>query len=180
MECCYRWLDTPIGRVLTVASADALLRLDLPGDRTPIVPEGAVEDPTTVLQEVGTQLQAYFKRQLQRFDLPLDPQGTPFQQAVWRQLLAIPYGQTTTYGAIARELGQPAAMRAVGAANGANPIPIIIPCHRVIGSDGTLVGYGGGLPAKEWLLALEGVRVTPTITTPPAPRPVRPRQRSLF
>ena len=89
------------------------------------------------------------------FDLPLAPNGTPFQQRVWEALLTIPYGETTSYGALARKIQQPKASRAVGSANGSNPIPIIIPCHRVIGADGTLTGFGGGLPTKRYLLALE-------------------------
>lgn len=101
------------------------------------------------------QLKAYFAGRLTEFNLPLAPAGTPFQQSVWRALLDIPYGETTTYGAIAKRIGKPSAIRAVGAANGANPIPIIIPCHRVIGSNGRLTGFGGGLPIKEQLLKME-------------------------
>jgi methylated-DNA-[protein]-cysteine S-methyltransferase len=105
--------------------------------------------------EAVRQLQAYFAGQLETFDLALSPQGTPFQLAVWRLLCEIPYGQTISYGELARRLGNPNAARAVGLANGSNPIPIVIPCHRVIGSNGKLTGYGGGLPIKEKLLALE-------------------------
>jgi methylated-DNA-[protein]-cysteine S-methyltransferase len=101
------------------------------------------------------QLRAYFAGELETFDLPLAPEGTPFQLEVWRRLCEIPYGETISYGELARRLGNPNASRAVGLANGANPIPIVIPCHRVIGSDGKLTGYGGGLPIKEKLLALE-------------------------
>ena len=101
------------------------------------------------------QLRAYFAGELETFDLPLAPQGTPFQLGVWRRLCEIPYGQTISYGELARRLGNPNASRAVGLANGSNPIPIVIPCHRVIGSNGKLTGYGGGLPIKEKLLALE-------------------------
>lgn len=105
--------------------------------------------------EVKRQLQAYFAGELRHFELPLAPQGTAFQQRVWQALTTIPYGQTCSYGDIARQIEQPKASRAVGAANGRNPIPIIIPCHRVIGSTGKLTGFGGGLAAKEILLALE-------------------------
>ena len=101
------------------------------------------------------QLEAYFAGELQRFDLALAPDGTDFQQAVWQALTTIPYGATCSYGEIARQIGKPKASRAVGAANGQNPIPIIIPCHRVIGSTGKLTGFGGGLAAKEILLELE-------------------------
>jgi methylated-DNA-[protein]-cysteine S-methyltransferase len=107
------------------------------------------------LQEPVRQLRAYFAGDLETFDLPLAPAGTPFQLAVWRELCKIPYGKTISYGELARHLGNPNASRAVGLANGANPIPIVIPCHRVIGSNGKLTGYGGGLPIKEKLLALE-------------------------
>jgi len=103
------------------------------------------------------QLNEYFHGGRKSFDLPLAPEGTPFQQAVWKELLRIPFGQTRSYGDVAKRLGRPTLTRAVGAANGANPIPIIIPCHRVIGADGSLTGYGGGLEIKSKLLAHEGV-----------------------
>ncbi|MCA9677318.1 MAG: methylated-DNA--[protein]-cysteine S-methyltransferase, partial [Myxococcales bacterium] len=105
--------------------------------------------------DVRAQLAAYLDGARRAFDVPLAPAGTPFQLAVWDALLAIPYGATESYGALARRLGRPHAARAVGAANGQNPISIIVPCHRVIGADGSLTGYGGGLPAKRWLLAHE-------------------------
>lgn len=108
-----------------------------------------------VLAETVSQLRAYFAGRLRDFDLPLDLAGTAFQLAVWRELQTIPYGQTRSYSFIARAIGRPAAVRAVGTANGANPIPIVVPCHRVIGASGKLVGYGGGLPLKKRLLALE-------------------------
>ncbi|MEZ5316405.1 MAG: methylated-DNA--[protein]-cysteine S-methyltransferase [Vicinamibacterales bacterium] len=110
---------------------------------------------TGLLAEVNRQLTAYFEGRLQAFDLPIAPEGTPFQQSVWRALCAIPYGRTVTYASLARTIGRPAAVRAVGAANGRNPIPIVIPCHRVIGSSGQLVGFGGGLNIKRRLLDLE-------------------------
>jgi methylated-DNA-[protein]-cysteine S-methyltransferase len=100
-------------------------------------------------------LRAYFAGDLRQFDLPLEPEGTPFQQRVWKELLKIPYGETRSYMEIAQHIGAPAAVRAVGAANGANPLPIVVPCHRVIGASGKLVGYGGGLNLKRRLLALE-------------------------
>ena len=101
------------------------------------------------------QLNAYFARELEDFDLPLAPPGTAFQLEVWAALRAIPYGETVTYGELARRIGRPRASRAVGAANGANPLPIVVPCHRVVGADGSLTGFGGGLPIKSALLALE-------------------------
>ncbi len=110
-----------------------------------------------VLVEASRQLQAYFRGELREFDLPLEIVGTEFQVAVWRQLLTIPFGETRSYLQIAEAVARPPAVRAVGAANGANPIAIVVPCHRVIGASGKLVGYGGGLPLKKRLLALEGV-----------------------
>ena len=110
------------------------------------------------------QLREYFAGSRRTFDLPLEPRGTPFERRVWSRLREIPYGATTSYGAIANEFGLVNAARAVGRANGANPIPIIIPCHRVIGADGTLTGFGGGLPLKRALLELEGA------IAPPDPR----------
>ncbi len=104
---------------------------------------------------VRRQLSEYFSGRRTSFDLPLAPRGTAFQQRVWAELVAIPFGGRATYGELARRIGRPAASRAVGAANGANPIAIVIPCHRVVGSDGSLTGYGGGLPLKRWLLAHE-------------------------
>jgi methylated-DNA-[protein]-cysteine S-methyltransferase len=108
---------------------------------------------------VAKQLAEYFSGKRTVFALDLAPRGTPFQLAVWNALLEIPYGDTISYAELARRIGKPSAVRAVGAANGANPIPIIIPCHRVIGSNGTLTGYGGGIERKQWLLALEGRRL---------------------
>ena len=112
-----------------------------------------------VLAETVAQLRAYFAGRLRVFDLPLDLAGTAFQVAVWRELLTIPYGETRSYSYIAQAIGRPAAVRAVGTANGANPIPIVVPCHRVIGANGKLVGYGGGLPLKKRLLALERTEI---------------------
>ena len=114
-----------------------------------------------IAAEAIRQLRAYFAGKLRRFDLPLDLQGTEFQRRVWRELEAIPFGETRSYSQIATVIGAPRAVRAVGAANGANPIPIVIPCHRVIGAAGALVGYGGGLPLKKRLLELEGARALP-------------------
>ena len=107
-------------------------------------------------KDVTSQLQAYFKGKLRKFDLPLDPQGTDFQRDAWQALLDIPYGETRSYSDVARAIGRPKAVRAVGAANGQNPIAIVIPCHRVVGSNGDLTGFGGGLDVKQQLLTLEG------------------------
>jgi O-6-methylguanine DNA methyltransferase len=113
-----------------------------------------VEDPES-LSEALDQLEAYFDGTRRSFDLTLDARGTPFQRSVWDALVAVGYGETASYGDIARAIGKPAAVRAVGAANGKNPLPIIVPCHRIIGSDGTLTGYGGGVELKQQLLAFE-------------------------
>lgn len=118
------------------------------------VVESAEVEP---LRQALDQLQRYFAGEPLQFSCALDLRGTPFQIAVWQELYRIPYGQTRTYAQLARAIGHAKAVRAVGAANGANPVAVIVPCHRVIGSNNTLTGYGGGLPMKEWLLALEGV-----------------------
>lgn len=123
------------------------------GQPTPPKPEW--QENAAPLCETIRQLRAYFAGKLEQFELQLAPHGTDFQLSVWNQLCRIPYGETISYGELARRIGNPKASRAVGLANGSNPIPIIIPCHRVIGSNGKLTGYGGGLPIKEKLLALE-------------------------
>ncbi len=119
--------------------------------------EQATHAAHPLLQQAKDELHHYFAGERVTFSTPLDLQGTPFQVSVWRELCNIPYGETRSYGELALKIGRPNAPRAVGAANGANPIAIIVPCHRVIGSNGTLTGYGGGLPTKSWLLKLEGV-----------------------
>ena len=152
--------SSPVGR-LTLVASDAGLRAvlwenDRPG-RVPLDPvqENAVHP---VLTESRRQIDRYFASALTRFDLPLDAVGTPFQKRVWAALARIPFGETRSYGAIAAELGDVKAVRAVGAANGRNPISIIVPCHRVIGASGLLTGFAGGLAAKAMLLRLEGAR----------------------
>jgi methylated-DNA-[protein]-cysteine S-methyltransferase len=118
-------------------------------------PDAGLAAGHPLLRETARQLNAYFARELRQFDLPLILKGTPFQIRAWRALQQIPYGATRTYAEQARAIGAPDAIRAVGAANGRNPIPIVVPCHRVIGSNGKLTGFGGGLPLKRWLLDLE-------------------------
>ena len=144
-------------------------------------PQGSRPGSHPIATEATRQLRTYFAGQLRRFDLPLDMRGTGFQLRVWRELERIPYGETRSYSQIAEAIGAPRAVRAVGAANGANPIPIMVPCHRVIGASGKLVGYGGGLPLKKRLLELEGARALPLGTeghfadgTPTHLRLVRP------
>jgi len=144
--------DTPIGPVSLVAGPIGLTRLSFgaaPGTRP------SQESGSDVLAAATLQLAEYFAGRRRVFELPLELDGTPFQIAVWRALLEIPFGTTVSYGEIAQRIGRPRAVRAVGAANGKNPIAIIIPCHRVIGSDGKLTGYGGGLPTKSSLLKHE-------------------------
>lgn len=143
-------METPIGPLVLAGHREALHIIRFHGHQ-----EASWVVDSLPFRDAIEQLTAYFAGELTAFNLTLAPEGTAFQQSVWRALLTIPYGETTTYGAIARQIGRPAAIRAVGAANGANPIPIVIPCHRVIGSDGKLTGFGGGLPTKERLLRLE-------------------------
>ena len=143
-------METPIGPLVLAGDRDALRFLRFHGQAEP---EWIID--RAPFRDAIDQLKAYFAGKLTDFDLPLVPAGTPFQLSVWRALQSIPYGETTTYANIAKQIGRPTAIRAVGAANGANPIPVIIPCHRVIGSNGKLTGFGGGLPVKELLLKLE-------------------------
>ena len=151
----YTYLDSPLGALLVVRDESGLSGLYLPSGRHPVTvaPEWVRDD--AAFDDVRTQLEEYFAGHRRTLDLPLHLSGTAFQQRVWTALLDIPYGETTSYGKIAVAIGAPTASRAVGLANGQNPIPIIVPCHRVIGANGALTGYGGGLDAKRWLLALE-------------------------
>lgn len=151
----YDDVPTPIGRLRLFADAGgALVHVDLPGSRRPHPLDGARRDPGP-LAAARAQFAAYFDGELRAFDLPMKPVGTSFQQAVWAALCDIGYGITESYADLAGRIGRPRAVRAVGAANGANPLAIVVPCHRVIGADGSLTGYGGGLDAKRWLLAHE-------------------------
>jgi methylated-DNA-[protein]-cysteine S-methyltransferase len=148
-------MNSPLGDILLAGTAQGLTHITFQEGNSPIEPEPDWQLDASAWATAVAQLTSYFAGELQTFDLPLAPAGTPFQQEVWRFLQTIPYGRTTTYGAIAHALGKPTASRAVGAANGRNPLPIIIPCHRVIGSNGKLTGYAGGLKFKEALMALE-------------------------
>ncbi|MCY3844818.1 MAG: methylated-DNA--[protein]-cysteine S-methyltransferase [Acidobacteria bacterium] len=151
-------LETPIGTMRVVGDARGIERVDLPRSAA-CEPDPswqpAPTSPPAALRDAERQLAEYFEGARRDFDLPLSAEGTPFQRQVWDELRRIPYGETISYGELARRIGKPTASRAVGAANGRNPIAIVVPCHRVIGADGTLIGYGGGLPVKEALLALE-------------------------
>lgn len=151
----YTEIESPVGPLLLVTDDAGLREILFVNGRHPARPDPSWKEDGKPLKETIRQLRAYFAGKLEQFDLPLAPQGTPFQLDVWRQLCEIPYGETISYGQLAQRIGNPNASRAVGLANGSNPIPIIIPCHRVIGSNGKLTGYGGGLPIKEKLLALE-------------------------
>lgn len=153
-----RYLETPLGQVTLTSDGEALVGLVFEEERHPRDRSGAVEAGDAVLIDAERQLQEYLGKWRKSFDLPLRLEGTAFQQEVWRKLQEIPYGETVSYLELARWLGKEKAVRAVGMANGKNPISIVVPCHRVIGADGRLVGYGGGLWRKEWLLELEGGR----------------------
>jgi len=147
----YTRMESPVGRLLLAADETGLRTIEFP----PAEPDPSWQENEKPLRETMRQLRAYFAGKLENFELPLAPQGTAFQLKVWKLLCEIPYGETISYGQLACRVGNPKASRAVGLANGSNPIPIVIPCHRVIGSNGKLTGYGGGLPIKEKLLALE-------------------------
>jgi methylated-DNA-[protein]-cysteine S-methyltransferase len=152
----YVYLDTPVGTLLIAGDASAILQITFPSRGKAVKAEaGWVESERGPVAEAMRQLREYFAGKRTGFDLPLAPLGTTFQHSVWRQLQGIPYGETISYGELARRVGNPKASRAVGSANGKNPLPIVIPCHRVIAGDGKLGGFGGGLPTKQTLLALE-------------------------
>lgn len=151
----YCYFDTPIGELLLAGEGGALSMIGFPKGSMRREPEADWIFNETQLADVSRQLREYFSGERKEFDLPLKLSGTEFQVSVLEALQDIPYGETTSYGEIAKRIGRPKAVRAVGAANGRNPIPIIVPCHRVIGSTGDLTGFGGGLDTKEALLRLE-------------------------
>ena len=148
--------DSPVGQLLLAGSAQALTRVHFQAGPRPLRPAREWHCAAGPFARVQAQLLEYFSGARRRFELPLAPAGTPFQLRVWRALCTIPYGETLSYGELARRLGLVGGARAVGLANGANPLPIVVPCHRVIGADGALTGFGGGLHIKRSLLALEG------------------------
>lgn len=152
----YRHLDTPIGQLLIAGHAEGLVRVAFEASSQAVPDADWQASPCALLDQAAQELQEYFAGERQQFTVPLAPQGTPFQLAVWQALSDIPYGATCSYRAIATQLDNPKAVRAVGTANGKNPLPIIVPCHRVIGSNGTLTGFTGGLSVKQQLLTLEG------------------------
>jgi len=149
-------MDSPVGPLLLAADDDALHLIEFDSPRHPFT-RGSDwrEGDNAVLRDTRRQLGEYFAGTRRDFDLPLAPRGTEFQRDVWLALRRIPYGETISYAQLATRIGKPSAMRAVGAANGRNPLPIVVPCHRVIGADGSLTGFGGGLPTKQFLLSLE-------------------------
>jgi methylated-DNA-[protein]-cysteine S-methyltransferase len=151
----YTTLDSPIGSLFLTSNGEAITELFMEKHTGGPKPIGDWRRDDSLFREAADQLQAYFAGELTEFDLPLATGGAPFQQRVWAELRNIPYGSTISYGELARQVGNPKASRAVGAANGSNPISVIIPCHRVIGSNGKLTGYGGGIERKKYLLEFE-------------------------
>lgn len=151
----YSTVASPIGELLLTSDGKSVTGLYMQTQKHAAKRTKDWQRDDAALNEPRAQLQAYFAGQLRDFELPLAAEGTQFQQRVWRALCDIPYGETLSYGDLARRIGQPTAARAVGLANGQNPIAIVVPCHRVIGANGSLTGYGGGLERKRWLLAHE-------------------------
>ena len=153
----YQYMDSPVEPLLLAADDHGLHLIEFHTPRHPMARLAAwAEGSNPILEATRTQLEEYFSGSRKEFDLPLAPAGTEFQKQVWHMLATIPYGQTISYAQLAQRVGKPTAMRAVGAANGRNPLPIVLPCHRVIGADGSLTGFGGGLATKQFLLQLEG------------------------
>ncbi len=150
--------DTKIGVLTVAADAVGIRHILFPNNKYDVLDRDIWKRDAEALRGPREQLLEYFAGERTTFDLPLAPTGTPFQRAVWNMLAQIPFGSTWSYSELATRAGSPKAVRAVGAANGRNPLPIVLPCHRVIGSDGSLTGFGGGLPLKQFLLEHEGVR----------------------
>jgi len=156
-----RRIDSPIGPLMLAADDAGLRHIEFRDNRHPANRADWHGGDSEILQASEAQLADYFAGTRRDFDLPLAPQGTAFQLQVWHELARIPFGATISYAQLAQRIGKPEAVRAVGAANGRNPLPIVLPCHRVIGADGALVGFGGGLPTKQFLLRLEGALPEP-------------------
>jgi methylated-DNA-[protein]-cysteine S-methyltransferase len=155
MTTCYTYIDTPLGPVLVQGCGGFVTGLFLSSHKGRPGPGASWQQTDAPFAELRAQLAEYFAGARQQFDVPLRLGGTPFQQQVWRELLRIPFGGTITYAELAKRVGKPAGARAVGQANGRNPVSIIVPCHRVIGTGGKLAGYAGGMDKKQWLLAWE-------------------------
>jgi methylated-DNA-[protein]-cysteine S-methyltransferase len=159
MKLVCKFVESPVGRLKLVASEKGLAAIFWEKGNSggsARLGDAVKDDGQPILVEAERQLKEYFEGKRQSFSIPLDMRGTEFQKSVWKALLGIPFGETRSYGQIAKQIGRPKAMRAVGAANGSNPIPIVVPCHRVIGSSGELTGFGGGLETKARLLEIEG------------------------
>jgi methylated-DNA-[protein]-cysteine S-methyltransferase len=156
----YTTFESPVGPLLLAGDSNALRMVSFETGKHAAPPRPDWKQNVPAFAEVIRQLQAYFRGELKEFDLPLAMEGTEFQIRVWNALCAIPYGETISYAQLAQRIGNPKAVRAVGLANGSNPIPIIVPCHRVIGSDGSLTGFGGGLSTKKKLLELESKQMS--------------------
>jgi methylated-DNA-[protein]-cysteine S-methyltransferase len=159
----YTRVESPIGELLLTGDGHALRGLHMMQGRHPVAVGADWLEADHAFEEVRAQLTDYFAGRRTSFDVPLQLEGTTFQREVWRGLLEIDYGETISYGELARRIGRPRAVRAVGLANGRNPIAVIVPCHRVIGADGTLTGYGGGLESKRLLLGLESRLLAPAM-----------------
>ena len=159
MPTCFTYLPSPLGRLLLTSDGAALTGIYFDGHKGLPAPGADWRQDEAPFAEARAQLGAYFAGRLTAFDLPVRATGTPFQERVWRALQEIPYGTTISYGALAERLGDVKAVRAVGVANGRNPVSIVVPCHRVIGADGALTGYGGGIERKQALLRLEAANV---------------------
>jgi methylated-DNA-[protein]-cysteine S-methyltransferase len=156
----YTTFESPVGPLLLAGDADALRLVSFESSKHAAPPQADWKQDNAPFAEVVRQLQAYFRGELREFDVPLALEGTEFQRRVWNALRGIPYGETISYLQLAERIGNPRAVRAVGLANGSNPIPIIVPCHRVIGSDGSLTGFGGGISTKKKLLELESKQLS--------------------
>ncbi len=156
MSTYFSWMESPIGKLLLTSDGESLTRLYMQTQKYGCQPQSDWRRDDAIFKVARAQLESYFAGELREFNLPLAPAGSEFQRTVWRALLDIPFGQTESYGGLAQRIGTPKAARAVGLANGHNPISIIIPCHRVIGANGSLTGYGGGIERKRWLLTHEG------------------------
>lgn len=161
----FTYAASPLGSFLLAGDGTSITLASFPdGPKRRLPQPGWIEDQAR-LRCASQQVEEYFSGKRKSFDLPLDPTGTPFQQSVWRYLVGIPYGTTFTYGQVAAQLDKPTACRAVGAANGANPLPLLIPCHRLLGAKGQLTGFGGGLAAKRWLIDFEKGAEQPSRST---------------
>jgi methylated-DNA-[protein]-cysteine S-methyltransferase len=156
----YSTFESPVGPLLLAGDSDALRLVSFESSKHAAPPQADWKQDNAPFAEVIRQLQAYFRGELRQFDVPLALEGTEFQLNVWNALRGIPYGETISYLQLAERIGNPRAVRAVGLANGGNPIPIIVPCHRVIGSDGSLTGFGGGISTKKKLLELESKQLS--------------------